>query len=114
MVAVGECPHSPVEVDDAVAGFVLGGVPVGLRVGLEILIRDPLVGRRPFTAEGVTEVADFDVGHVLDDADEVRPGGRAGHTEAALAEAVQLPQQRVSTDLEIVTQCSLGLFRSLM
>jgi hypothetical protein len=53
---VGEGPHSPVEVDDAVTGFVLGRVPVGLRVGLEILVRDPLVGRRPFTAEGVGEV----------------------------------------------------------
>jgi len=62
-------------------------------------------------AEGVAEVADLDVGHVLDDADEVRAGGCAGHAEIAFAEAVQLPQQCVAIGLEIVSQCSLGLFQ---
>jgi hypothetical protein len=48
---------------------------------------------------------------VLDDADEVRAGGRAGHAEVAFAEPVQLPQQRVAIGLEIVPQRSLGLFQ---
>ena len=107
---IGEGPDPPIQVDDLVAGFALGRVPVGLRVGLEIRFGDPLLGRRPSPAEGVSEVADLDVGHVLDDAYEIRAGGRAGHSEVALAEAVQFPQQRLAAGLEVVTK--RGLKRS--
>jgi hypothetical protein len=99
-------------------------LPAGLDMGLVFKHRDWLgwiwrglrgrsttAGCRETMAEGVAEVADLDVDHVLDDADEVRAGGRPGHTEVVLAGAAYFPQQRVSTGLKIVTQRRLGLFQ---
>ena len=48
---VGEGPHSAVEIDDACRRFILGGVPIGLRVGLVDRFGDDLIWGWPMPCQ---------------------------------------------------------------
>ena len=108
---VAERPHGPVEGDDLRRRDRRGHPPVGLRVGVVVGVRDEerVVGVVPLAPERRPEVADLHVGDVPDDAEQVRAGGCAREPQVALAEPLELPEERVARILEVVVEGFLGV-----
>src|SRR5699024_656862 len=96
---VREGPDPPVEVEDVLSGFRLGGVPIGLRIVFEDLIEDHFVPVWPGPVEGVAEVSGFDIGHMFDYAEEVEPSRRPRPSQLSFAQTLVLPLQRLSRSL---------------
>ncbi len=105
---VGEGPHSAVEVDEAGRRFIMGGVPIGLRVGLVGRLGNNLLRGWPGPSEGRPEVTDLYAQTVLDDAEQVRARRCPGQPQVSLTEPVELPKQRFTDRLEVVAQHRLG------
>src|SRR3954453_18025101 len=100
---VSKDPYPAIEVDQARHGDLGAEVPVGLRVRVIDVEGDEagIVGLGPGAAEGAAEVANLDVGAVLDDASQIRPCRSPGHPQLPLGQAVQLPLQRIARLLKV-------------
>src|SRR5262249_59511102 len=94
-------PYAPVETSDLGAGLVLGGPECGVVRGLVV---PPGQGFGEWPAEDLAEVPGLPDRQVLDQAEEVCPGGGQGTADVVLAEPVELPDQRLAYPAQMVVQ----------
>src|SRR5919106_2361815 len=95
------CPDSPVKPNDLVARFI--GSRPHVRVRLSI-VGKPRQGLLKGAPEALTEVACLDARDMLNQSQKVGPGGSQRSADVVLGEPVELPQEDVSSNLQVPAQ----------
>ena len=98
-------PDAPVAVDDLGPRLVRGGPQVG--EGLEVVVPPPGQSFGKRAPEDVAEVPGLGAGEVLDQTEEVRPGGGQRPADVVLGEPVELPEHRGSHVVQVAVQVVL-------
>jgi hypothetical protein len=94
-------PDPPVETNDLVARFISSRPHVRVRLGVICVPRQRLLEG---PTEALAEVARLDAGHMFDQPQQVGPDGSEGSAAVVLGESVELPQEGVSSDLQVPAQ----------